>query len=213
MIRDAIAARARFHYGRLNPFRSDSWNNHPWFNTTAMAEGALAVFDEVPEAREWASYALQLYLGRFISHGGRDGDWHEGSNYWSYSLQFVLQFADVMRSATGIDIYRHPWMRSTPRWRHPSAIYHHLRRCPRLPGSSCRACHSANGDASRSVTEHPRRHRLGAEISMSGRYRPPLSRRRPLFTNSAGAWCRHLATMTASFGLRPDATTRASMRI
>jgi len=116
-VRGAIVGRCRALWRYLNPFDNDPNNNHPWFQTTALAVGALAVWDEVPEARQWADFAVQLYVGRFISLGGADGEWHEGSDYWTYSLGFVFDFCDVVRQVTGVDLYRHPWLRSTARFK------------------------------------------------------------------------------------------------
>jgi hypothetical protein len=117
-LRACIAARGRALYKHLNPYTQDSWNNHPWFQTTAMVEAGLALAgDDVPpetaaEADAWWRYGSRLYLNNFLPLGGRDGDWHEGIHYISYTLIFVYQWADALRSATGINAYETPWLRT-----------------------------------------------------------------------------------------------------
>jgi hypothetical protein len=110
-VRTCIAERGRGMYKHLNPYHFDSENNHPWFQTSALVDAGLAIADDVPEADAWWRYGARLYFTEFLPRGGRDGDWHEGTHYVSYTLIFVYQFADVLRSATGIDAYQLPWLR------------------------------------------------------------------------------------------------------
>lgn len=109
-LQTCIAERTRGLYKHLNPYVYDSWNNHAWFQTTAMVEGGLAIANEVPDAETWWRYGSKLYFTEYLPLGGRDGDWHEGTHYISYTLIFVYQFADALRSATGIDAYKLPWL-------------------------------------------------------------------------------------------------------
>lgn len=120
--RAAIAARTADLYGLLNPMvmketsagqMNDPFNNHPWFSNSAMGLGALALMGEDERASDWLSTAAQLYWGMFLSKGGRDGGWHEGIDYWSYSLFFVFQFADALKNAADVDLYKHPFLKNT----------------------------------------------------------------------------------------------------
>jgi hypothetical protein len=129
LVRSAIERRCTALYRYLNPFENDPSNNHPWFHTTALGLGALAVWDEVPEAVEWVRLAARLYTGRFLCIGGRDGDWHEGSSYWSYGLGFVFTFCDSLKAVTGLDLYQHPWLQRTARFK----LYVHLPGGPSVP--------------------------------------------------------------------------------
>ncbi|MGE5508066.1 MAG: DUF4962 domain-containing protein [Chitinophagales bacterium] len=122
LVRSAITRRCESLYDYLNPFENDPSNNHPWFHTTALGLGALAIWDEVPAAVEWVRLAARLYAGRFLCLGGRDGDWHEGSSYWSYGLGFVFNFCDNLKTVTGLDLYQHPWLKRTARFK----LYVHL---------------------------------------------------------------------------------------
>ncbi|HEY3266558.1 MAG TPA: DUF4962 domain-containing protein [Armatimonadota bacterium] len=132
-MRASIAARCRDIYAFLNPFHMKELscgmmgapaNNHAWFVAEAMGMGGLALWDDEPEARQWVAYAAQLHTGVFFPYGDPDGGWHEGIDYWSYSLFFVFQFADAFLDATGINLYEHPWLRKTTTFKlltHPTA--------------------------------------------------------------------------------------------
>lgn len=115
--RTAIAERCRALYRYLNPFENDPNNNHPWFQTTALGIGALAIWEEVPEARAWAEFAVRIYVGRYLCLGGLDGEWHEGSDYWTYGLGFVFDFCDAVKLVAGLDLYQHPWLKRTARFK------------------------------------------------------------------------------------------------
>lgn len=121
-IREAIRARCVDVYGMLNPFVAketaagmmmDPNNNHPWFSASSLGIGALAIFDEDPRAEEWVAYTAQVFWGWFLPRGCRDGGWHEGIDYWSYTLFFVFQVADALQAAADVDLYQHPWLRNT----------------------------------------------------------------------------------------------------
>lgn len=123
-LQENIAARGRALLKHLKPYRYDSWNNHPWFQTTALAEAGLALAADEDldpkvraEADEWWRYGSDLYFQEFLPLGGRDGDWHEGTHYVSYTLIFVYQWADALRSATGINAYDVPWLKSVGHFR------------------------------------------------------------------------------------------------
>ncbi|PTQ57361.1 MAG: hypothetical protein BSOLF_1677 [Candidatus Carbobacillus altaicus] len=112
-VRQAMEARLRALWRYLNPFVLDETNNHPWFQTNALAIGALALWDEVEKAKEWVEFAVLLYVGRFLALGGADGDWHEGSDYWTYTMGFVIEFVEAVRAVTGLDLSDHPWLHQT----------------------------------------------------------------------------------------------------
>ena len=117
-----IEARCRDMYGLLNPFMAketaagwmnDPDNNHPWFCTAALGLGALSLMGEVPEAEEWLTFVTQMFYGCYFPRGGKDGGWHEGLEYWSFNLFFVVQYSSALKETTGIDLYQHPWLKNT----------------------------------------------------------------------------------------------------
>ena len=121
-IAEAIRARCADMYALLCPFvmketssgpMNDPDNNHPWFCASALGLGGLALMGEDPRASEWVSYTTQLFWGLFLPKGDRTGGWHEGIDYWSYALFFVFQYADALKTASGVSLYRHPWLTNT----------------------------------------------------------------------------------------------------
>ncbi|HOC30820.1 MAG TPA: DUF4962 domain-containing protein [Armatimonadota bacterium] len=108
---DSITKRGRALYRHLKPYTYDSWNNHPWFQTTAMVDAGLAIADEVEEADAWWRYGSELYFTEYLPLGGRDGDWHEGTHYVSYTLIFVYEWANDLLTSTGINAYDIDWLK------------------------------------------------------------------------------------------------------
>lgn len=113
-LRGVIVARAEGLYEFENPFYGLGANNHPWLRMAALADAGCVLLGDHPKAEDWLDFAQGLYAGRFWCLGGKNGDWHEGISYWSYALLFALEFADVVKSATGVDFYQHPWARQLP---------------------------------------------------------------------------------------------------
>lgn len=111
-----IAKRAEQFYARLNPFRHGEANNHAWLQALGMAEAGIVLCGEDAAAGDWAEYARQLYVGRFLPCLGYQGDNNEGIGYWDYGLTFVIAYGDLMRATCGIDLFEHPWLRQTARF-------------------------------------------------------------------------------------------------
>ncbi len=86
------------------PYRSHS--NRAWH---FLGEVGVAFLDEIPEARDWAWFAMNVFFNVYPVWCDDDGGWHEGVSYWrSYIYRFTW-WADVMRAAMGIDAYRKPY--------------------------------------------------------------------------------------------------------
>jgi hypothetical protein len=115
-LRAVIVERAEQFWTRLNPFRSNEFNNHAWLQTLALAEAGFVLIGEHDEAAAWAEFSRQLYLGRFLCCLGYQGDNNEGIGYWGYGLLFVIDYGDMMRHVCGIDLFQHPWLNQTARF-------------------------------------------------------------------------------------------------
>ncbi|NLS94931.1 MAG: DUF4962 domain-containing protein [Planctomycetaceae bacterium] len=115
-LRETIVRRAEQFHQRLNPFRGSEANNHAWLQAFGLAESGIVLLGEHDGAAEWAEVVRQLYLGRFLSCLGRQGENNEGISYWGYGLGFVIGYADLMRTVCDIDLYQHPWLRQTARF-------------------------------------------------------------------------------------------------
>ncbi len=139
-LKDKVAAnirrRAEDMYRFLNPFQpketasgmmNDPDNNHPWFCSVTLANGAMALMGEVEEAEEWLSFAIQMFHGVFLPRGDSTGGWHEGIDYWSYMLYYVMQFAHSLQVIDSVDLFHHPWLENTAIFKivtHPPAGAH-----------------------------------------------------------------------------------------
>ena len=115
-LREVIVRRAEQFHERLNPFRGGEANNHAWLQAYGLAESGVVLLGEHDAAAEWTELVRQLYLGRFLSCLGRQGENNEGISYWGYGLGFIIGYADMMRAACEIDLYQHPWLRQTARF-------------------------------------------------------------------------------------------------
>jgi hypothetical protein len=115
-MKEIIVARAEQFEGKLNPFRGHEANNHAWLQAYGLAESGIVLLGEHDKAAEWLDYVYQLYVGRFLCCLGYQGDNNEGLSYWGYGLGFIVDYADMMKAACGIDLYKHPWLSQTARF-------------------------------------------------------------------------------------------------
>jgi hypothetical protein len=118
-IRKVIKQRTEQVYKRYNPFARGAlkeYNNHAWLCVFGVGESGLVLLGEIPEAEEWAEFCKQIYNGLFLSAQGYDGDNNEGVGYWVYGVNFLKEYADVLKHVTGIDLYTHPWLSRTIRY-------------------------------------------------------------------------------------------------
>ncbi len=116
IIRGALIARAEDFRKTLKPLRGDPQNNHTWLRALAFGQSGLVLIGDHEPAHEWAEYVRQLYLGEFLSGMGFQGDNNEGLSYWSYGLSFIVEYADMMHTVCGIDLYQQPWLNQTARF-------------------------------------------------------------------------------------------------
>lgn len=72
----------------------------------------LALYDDLPEAREWFAYALAFYKNQFPPWGGDDGGWGEGNAYWRGNLEHA-RFQDALCAFNSPDAYANPFWRQT----------------------------------------------------------------------------------------------------
>jgi hypothetical protein len=112
-MRTCMLARGADLYERLSPLKQDEYNNHPWFQCSALIDAGLALADESADADRWWRYGSEVYLTHFLPLAGDDGSWHEGINYTTFTLKYVCHFANSLTSATGINPFNDvPWMRN-----------------------------------------------------------------------------------------------------
>ena len=116
LVHDILKRRILQFYTRINPFRINPAQNHPWKKTAIVAESALVMMGVFPEAEEWLDVAVQCFALRILPSMGFQGENQEGISYWSYGVNMLANFADLMRFMAGVDLYDHPWLRQTCRF-------------------------------------------------------------------------------------------------
>jgi Domain of unknown function (DUF4962)/Heparinase II/III-like protein len=115
-IRDGLALHARYMYLELDPHDEEKqirWDqNHTYIPTVSLAAAALALLEDVPEARHWLtrSYA-SLRRSRYVL--SEDGYYYEGFGYWTYALNWHARGAELFARATGEKLFEIPFLRDT----------------------------------------------------------------------------------------------------
>lgn len=72
----------------------------------------LALYDDLPEAKEWLDYALGFYRNQFPPWGGDDGGWGEGNAYWRGNLEHA-RFQDALCAIGSPEAYANPFWKQT----------------------------------------------------------------------------------------------------
>ncbi len=75
--------------------------NHFWYSNFALAMGAAAIYDEVPEAQEWLAWAWDR-LERVAISFSPDGSFHEGPSYWDFSMPVLYMFVEIYEQLSGV---------------------------------------------------------------------------------------------------------------
>lgn len=78
-----------------------------------LGEIALAFIDEIPEARDWLEFTLNVFFNVYPVWCDDDGGWHEGTGYWHGYISLVSIWIDIQRSALGIDGFDKPFFSET----------------------------------------------------------------------------------------------------
>ena len=74
---------------------------------------ALALWDDLPEAREWWWFAYVFYRDQFSPFGGDDGGWSEGNAYWRGTFEHAA-FQDALLALGDPLAYASPFWRNSP---------------------------------------------------------------------------------------------------
>ncbi len=91
--------------------------NHNHICTSALGLAGLAFLEEIPEAGDWLAAALLDYE-RIAQHMNADGSSEEGLGYWSYGMNYILQFIEGTRNVTGsASLYNAPFLRNAANYR------------------------------------------------------------------------------------------------
>ncbi len=83
-----------------------SHSNRAWH---FLGEVGIAFLDEIDEADDWAWFAANVFYNAYPVWADDDGGWHEGVGYWNSYIARFTWWADVMRTAMEVDVFRKPY--------------------------------------------------------------------------------------------------------
>ncbi|MFC1614514.1 DUF4962 domain-containing protein [Gemmatimonadota bacterium] len=105
-----IFIRGREARERLEPFQYDSYGSHDHRLYHQLAEAGIACYTEIPEAREWVRYALNIYHAWYPIWGDIDGGWSAGLGYYSGYTLMLTSWLDAAETAMNLDPGTHPYV-------------------------------------------------------------------------------------------------------
>ncbi len=119
-IRDVIAARMpcllKGLYGDAFWARGFE-ENHNQVSVTALAFCGIAFYGELPGAPEWLAAARLNFL-RVADHASDDGSSVEGVSYWTYGMNYILQYIEATRLITdSANLYQRPFLKNAAAFR------------------------------------------------------------------------------------------------
>ncbi len=88
-------------------------SSHPVRFMPMTGLSGLALWDDLPEARDWWQYAYRFYRDQFPPWGGDDGGWGEGVAYWRGTMEHAF-FQDALLAFGHPDAYASAFWRNTP---------------------------------------------------------------------------------------------------
>ncbi|HNY38830.1 MAG TPA: DUF4962 domain-containing protein [Bryobacteraceae bacterium] len=94
-------------------FLSFPFPNHSGRVLAFLGDAGLSFLGDIPDAEKWLDYVLRCYLTSYPGWGGDQGGWAQGMSYWSGYVYFLTSFAEALRGATDVDLFRRPFYRNT----------------------------------------------------------------------------------------------------
>ena len=88
-------------------------SSHPVRFMPMTGLAGLALWDDLPEAREWWAYAYKFYREQFPPFGGDDGGWGEGNAYWRGTFEHAA-FQDALLALGDPAAYADPFWKNSP---------------------------------------------------------------------------------------------------
>ncbi len=87
-------------------------SSHPVRFVPMLGMMGLALYDDLPEARDWFAFAYRFYEDQFSPWGGDDGGWAEGMAYWRGVIEHA-SFQDALLLIEAPEAYQQPFWRNT----------------------------------------------------------------------------------------------------
>ena len=88
-------------------------SSHPVRFMSMVGLTGLALWDDLPEAREWWQFAYDFYRNQFPPWGGDDGGWAEGNAYWRGTFEHAA-FQDTLLAIGDPIAYSSPFWKNSP---------------------------------------------------------------------------------------------------
>ncbi|HMP83288.1 MAG TPA: alpha/beta hydrolase fold domain-containing protein [Verrucomicrobiota bacterium] len=88
-------------------------SSHPVRFMAMTGLTGLALWDDLPEAREWWRFAYVFYRDQFSPWGGDDGGWAEGNAYWRGTFEHAA-FQDTLLSIGDPEAYSSEFWKNSP---------------------------------------------------------------------------------------------------
>jgi hypothetical protein len=90
------------------PGKSYSYSqNHCFIPIAGLAVAAYAVWDDTPDAAQWAALSRAIFT-RVLEVASPDGYFYEGVEYWIFSMPWIIHALDAFAHAAGDDLYDTP---------------------------------------------------------------------------------------------------------
>lgn len=86
-------------------------SSHPIRFMPMTGLSALALWDDLPESREWWAFTYKFYRDQFPPWGGDDGGWAEGPAYWRGNIEHA-SFQDTLLAIGDPSAYRSTFWRN-----------------------------------------------------------------------------------------------------
>ena len=87
--------------------------SHPVRFMAMTGLSGLALWEDLPEAREWWRFAYTFYRDQFSPWGGDDGGWAEGCAYWRGTIEHAA-FQDALFAIGDPLAYASPFWKNSP---------------------------------------------------------------------------------------------------
>jgi len=116
-IRNTILERCRIGFGAYKPRKEQAlFGAHAWQHVIQdLTIGALALYHESDEARQWFDWSFKMHVALYPWYGGADGGSAEGTGYYKgTNMVTSIKAAVLFEAATGVDLFGNPWYRNTP---------------------------------------------------------------------------------------------------
>ena len=115
-IHELVMSQAKYHhfFQRTGSEETHIFDNHFWQRGyREMLQTGLMFADTDSTAREMLEYCYELWTARAPASGfNRDGEWHNGTGYFTANVTTLWYVPSLFSYMTGTDFLQHPWYRN-----------------------------------------------------------------------------------------------------